>query len=95
MGKWAQSQNKTRTTLVASVKGLYDRPVTGVRNVIFQNDDVVWISCNYSEDDITAGKNVNVLVAAYITTKRGNKLYKYMSELSSTTTQTLLPSFRM
>ena len=66
-GKWTQNQNKTQTTLVTSVKKLYElqtSPGTDVTNLIVQNDDVVWVSWKHSEDNIAEGKNVNVAVAA-------------------------------
>ena len=56
---------------------------TEVTNLTFPNDDVVWVSWKYSdsEDNIAAGKNVNVAVAAYVTTQARLKLYEYLSEL--------------
>jgi len=83
-GKWAQNQNKTQTTLVTSVKGLYElltSPGTEVTNLIFPNDEVVWVSWKHSEENIAVGKNVIVAVAAYVTTKARLKLYEYLSEL--------------
>ena len=50
-GKWAQNKNKTQTTLVTSVKELYElltSPRVEVTNLIFPNDDV-WLSRKYSE----------------------------------------------
>ena len=84
MGKWAQKQNKTQTTLVTSVKELFELltiPGTEVTKLIFANDIVVWVSWKHSEDNIAAGKNVNVAVAAYVTTQTRLKLYEYLSEL--------------
>jgi len=83
-GKWAQKQNKTQTTIVDSEKEIYELltyPDTEVTNLIYPNDDVAWISWKYSEDNITIGKNVNVAVAAYVTTQARLKLYDYMSKL--------------
>ena len=54
---------------------------TEVTNLIFANDDVAWNSWKYSEDDVAAGKNINVAVAAYVTTQVRSKLYEYQSEL--------------
>jgi hypothetical protein len=71
-GKWPQKQNKTQTKLVISVKELYElltSPGTEVTNLIFPNDDVEWVSWNHSEDNRAAGENVNVAVAAYVTTQ--------------------------
>jgi len=84
VGKWAQNQNKTQTTLVSSVKELYEllrSPGTKVTNLIFPNDDVVWVSKKHSEDNLAAGKNVKVAFAAYVTTQARLKLYEYLSEL--------------
>jgi len=35
------------------------------------------------EDNVAAGKNVNVVVGAYVTTQSRLKLYVYMRELGS------------
>ena len=83
-GKWAQNQNKTQTNLVTSEKEFYElftRPSIEVQNLIFPNDEVAWISWKYSEDNMAAGKNVNVGVAAYVTTQPCLKLYEYLREL--------------
>jgi hypothetical protein len=82
--KWAQKQNKTQTTLVTSEKVFYElltRVGTDVTNLISPNDDVVRLSWKYSEENVPAGKNVNVAVAAYVTTQARLKLYEYLREL--------------
>ena len=97
----AQNQNKTQTTIVTSVKVLYElltTPGTEVRYLIFPKDDVVWVSWKYSEDNIAGGKIVTVADAAYVTTQVRLKLYEYMTELESLLCimkQTLKYSFRM
>ena len=54
---------------------------------------MAWVSWKYSEENVAAGKNVNVAVAAYITTKARLKLYEYLSELwSLSSTVILTPS---
>jgi len=66
------------------VKELYELLTSSgieVTNLIFPNDDVVWVSWKHSEDNIAAGKNVNLAVAAYVTTQARLKLYEYLSEL--------------
>ena len=83
-GKRAQNQNKTQTTIVDSEKEFYDlltSPGTEVTNLIFPNNEVVWISWKFSENNVTTGKNVNVAVAAYVTTQVRLKLYEYLSKL--------------
>ena len=56
-------------------------PDTEVTNLIFSNDDLAWVSWIYSEENVAAGKNVNVAVAAYATTQAWLKLYEYLNEL--------------
>jgi hypothetical protein len=83
-GKWAQNQNKTQTSLVTSEKEFYElltSPGTEVQTLIFPNNDVAWVSWKYSEDNVAPGKNVNVAVAAYVTTQARLKLYEYLRTL--------------
>ena len=60
---------------------LLTSPGTEVTNIIFPNDDVAWVSWKYSEENVAAGKNVNVGVAAYVNTQVRLKLYEYLSKL--------------
>ena len=83
-GKWAQNQNKTQTTIVDSEKEFFEpltSPGNEVTNFIFPNNEVVWISWKFSENNAITGKNVNVAVAAYVTTQARLKLYEYLSKL--------------
>jgi hypothetical protein len=84
VGKWAQNQNKTQRKLVTSEKEFYElltRPGIEVTNLIFPNDDVAYVIWKYSEDNVAAGKKVNVAVAAYVTTQARLKLFEYLREL--------------
>jgi hypothetical protein len=40
----------------------------------------VWVSWKHSDENLPTGKNVNVAVAAYVTTQARLKLYEYLSE---------------
>jgi len=76
--KWAQNQNRTQKTIVDKEKEFYELltcPGTEVTNLIFPNDDVAWASWKCSEDNVAAGKNVNVAVAAYVTSQSRLKQY--------------------
>ena len=78
-GTWAQNQNKTQTNILSSEKEFYDlliRPGIEVQSLIFPNDEVGCVSWKYSEDKVATGKNVNVAVAAYVTTQARLKLYE-------------------
>ena len=86
-GKWAQNENKTQTSIVESEKQFYElltSPGTEVTNLIFPKDDAAWVSWKYSEDNVAAGKNVNMAVAAYVTTQAPLKLYEYLGKLGQT-----------
>ena len=56
-------------------------PGTEVTNLKLPNNDVALVSWKYFEDNIAVGKNVNVAVAAYVTTQARLKLYKYLSKM--------------
>ena len=84
LGKWAQNQNKTQTSIVDSEKEFYELltcPGIEVTNLIFPNDDMAWVSWKYYEDNIAVGNNVNVAVVAYVTTQARLKLYECLSKL--------------
>jgi hypothetical protein len=83
-GKFAQNSNKTQTTIVNSAKEFYElltSPGIEVTNLIFSNEEVVWVSWKYAKDNINSGKCVNVAVAAYVTTQARLKLYDYLNKL--------------
>jgi hypothetical protein len=83
-GKWVQNQNKTQTTIGESTKEFHEllrSPGTEVCNLIFPNEDLAWVSWKYSEDSVAAGRNVNLSVAAYVTTQARIELYGYLSKL--------------
>jgi hypothetical protein len=42
---------------------------------------MAWVSWRYPEDNVAAGKNVNVVFAFYVTTQARLKLYEYLSKL--------------
>ena len=60
---------------------LLTSPGSEVTNLIFPNDDVAWVPWKYSEENVAAGKNVNVAVAAYVMTQARLKMYEYLSDL--------------
>ena len=57
------------------------RPGIEVQSLIFPNDEVARVSWKYSEENVAAGKKVNVAVDAYVTTQARLKLYEYLREL--------------
>jgi hypothetical protein len=82
--KWAQNLKKTQTTIVNSEKEFYEfltTPDTDVTNLIFPKEEVAWVSWKYSEHNVASGNNVNVAVAAYVTTQARLKVYEYLSKV--------------
>jgi hypothetical protein len=63
----------------------FNEPLTGpgteFRIILFPNDFLAWVSWEYSEENVATGKNVNVVVAAYMTTQARLKVYEYLREL--------------
>ena len=60
----------TQTTIGDSEKEFYELLTsagTEVINLVFPNNEVAWVSWKYSENNVPAGKNVNVAGAAYVT----------------------------
>ena len=60
--------------LSRSVIRAANSPGIDVTTLIFPKDDVLWVSWKHSEDNIAAGKNVNVAVADYLTTQARPKV---------------------
>jgi hypothetical protein len=63
-GKWAQNQNETQTTIVSSEEEFYElltSPGIEVTNLIFPNDDVVWVCWNYSDEICPQGRMSTLL----------------------------------
>ena len=44
---------------------------------------MAWVSWKYSEDNVASGENVNVAVAAYVTTQARLKIYENLRKLGS------------
>jgi len=65
VGKIGSNSKQNPDNLLTSVKQLYElltSPGTEVTNLIFPNDDVVWVSWKHSEDNIAAGKTLTWLL---------------------------------
>ena len=84
MGQMGTETKQDPDFFVDSEKESYELlicPGTEGTNLIFPKDDVALVSWEYSEDNIAVGMNVNVAVAAYVTTQAGLKLYEYLSKM--------------
>jgi hypothetical protein len=77
---------------------LLTSPGTAVTNLIFRNNKVAWVSWKCSEDNVVTGKNVNVAVAAYVTTQARlncTNIWVSWESPSCTAMQTRLSTFKM
>ena len=83
MGSKPKQDPDEHCTLGERVFELLTRPGIEVKSLIFPNDEVACVSWKYSEENVATGKNVNVAVAAYVTTQARLKQYEYLRELGS------------
>jgi len=57
-------------------------PGVGVQNVLFGNDDVVWISWQYSADErVPSLRHTNEVIGAYVTAGARIHLYGFLDKL--------------
>ena len=85
-GKWAQTQKKKSTQILLTQRKSYElltSPGTEVTNLIFLNNEVACFTGKYSENNVAEWENVNLAVAAYVTTQARLRLYEYMNKLET------------
>jgi len=84
-GKLAERSNRTQTKLISQPAELYRFLVTPgveVQNVLFANDDVVWISWQYSADErVPSLRHTNDVIGAYVTAGARIHLYGFLDKL--------------
>ena len=84
VGKIERS-NRTKTVLISQTAELYRFLVTPgveVKNMLFANDDVVWISWQYSADErVPILRHTNEVIGAYVTAGARNHLYGFLDKL--------------
>jgi len=84
-GKLTERSNRTKTLLISQSAELYRFLVTlgvEVQNMLFANDDVVWISWQYSADERVPGlRHTNEVIGAYVTAGARIHLYGFLDKL--------------
>jgi len=84
-GKLTERSGRTQTRLISKPKELYGflaSPGIEVMNLVFANDDVVWISWKYgAEEDVPSMRHTNELIGAYVTAGARIHLYRYLDRL--------------
>jgi len=83
-GKLTDRSNRTKT-LISQPADLYRFLVTPgveVQNMLFANDDVVWISWQYSADErVPSLRHTNEAIGAYVTAGARIHLYGFLDKL--------------
>jgi len=84
-GKLTERRNRTRTQLISEPAELYRFLVTPgveVQNMLFANDDVVWISWQYSADErVPSLRHTNEVIGAHVTAGDMIHLYGFLDKL--------------
>jgi len=88
-GKLNERSNRTQTKLISQPAELYRFLVTPgveVQNMLFANDDVVWISLLYSaEKRVPNLRHINEVIGAYVTAVARIYLYGFLDKLQEKT----------
>jgi len=83
-GKLTEKSNRTKT-LISQPAELYRSlvmPGVEVQNMLFANDDVVWISWQYSADErVPSLRHTNEVIGAYVTAGARIHLYGFLDKL--------------
>jgi len=84
-GKLTDRSNRTQTKLISQPAELYRFLVTPgveVQNMLFTNDDVVWIFWQYSADErVPSLRHTNDVIGAYVTAGARIHLYGFLDKL--------------
>lgn len=84
IGKFAQSENKIRTTVVTDPAELFDlmqNPSVMVNHLVPAGDKVVYANWKFLEDSMEPLPTVNVAIAAYTTAQARLRLLEYLQPL--------------
>jgi hypothetical protein len=84
-GKLTERSNRTQTKLISEPQELYRFLVTPgieVHNMIFASDDVVWISRQFSSEELVPSvRHTNEVIGAYVTAGARIHLYSNLDRL--------------
>jgi len=84
-GKLTERSNTTQTKLISEPGELYRflaTPGIEVHSMLFANDDVVWISCQHSADELVPSlRHTNEVIGAYVTAGARIHLYSFLNKL--------------
>jgi len=84
-GILTERNNRTQTNFISDHKELYRflaTPGIEVINLMFANDDVVWVSWKFTaEERVPNLRHTNEVIGAYVTAGARMHLYRYLDRL--------------
>jgi trehalose-6-phosphate synthase len=84
-GKPTERNNRTQTKLISDPEELYRflaTPVIDVINLVFANDEVVWVSWKFTvEERVPSLRHRNEVFGAYVTAGARIHLYQHLDRL--------------
>jgi hypothetical protein len=84
-GKLTEPSNSAHTKLISEPHELYGflvMPGIEVLNLMFTSDDVVWISWQYSSEELVPSlRHTNEFIGAFVTADARIHLYSYLDRL--------------
>ena len=84
-GKLTERNGRTMNKVITEPKELYGflaTPGIEVMNLVFINDDVIWISWKYGADEhVPSLRHTNGVIGAYVTAGARIHLYRYLDRL--------------
>ena len=84
-GKVTERNNRTQTTIISDPKEHYRflaTPGIEVTNLMFANDDVVWISWKFTvEERVLNQRHTNEVIGVYVTAGEKINLYHYLDRV--------------
>lgn len=85
-GRLALRPDKTQTKVIKDPSKLFDflsTPGIEVTNLIFPNDEMVWVSWKCMQEEERINNSVSIAIAAYVTTGARLKLYSYLKDIQT------------
>jgi hypothetical protein len=84
-GKFRERAQRPKTKLISEPKELYSflaTPDVQVSNMMFSNDEVVWMSWQHSDEArVPTPKHANDVIASFVTAGPRTHLYRYLDRL--------------
>ena len=83
-GKFCQNEDKMQTSLIREPNELYEKlsaPGVYINNILFINNNSVWVNWRYHKEAIVPNNRVNVVLGVYTTTFARLQLYELLDSV--------------